>query len=105
MKDPRALANTLIRLQKAESRLADYVSHFPGIFFTQRPDMTFSYLSKGIKVVFPLDHHELSRNGGLFLDKILEQDREHFEHEIKRYASTNETFSFTYRIVSSQMIE
>ena len=25
MKDPRALANTLIRLQKAESRLADYV--------------------------------------------------------------------------------
>lgn len=101
MKDPRALANTLIRLQKAESRLADYVSHFPGIFFTQRPDMTFSYLSKGIKVVFPLDHHELSRNGGLFLDKILEQDREHFEHEIKRYASTNETFSFTYRIVSS----
>ena len=63
--------------------------------------MTFSYLSKGIKVVFPLDHHELSRNGGLFLEKILEQDREHFEHEIKRYASSNETFSFTYRIVSS----
>lgn len=101
MKDPRALANTLIRLQKAESRLADYISHFPGIFFTQRPDMSFSYLSKGIKVVFPLDHHELSRNGGLFLEKILEQDREHFEHEIKRYASSNETFSFTYRIVSS----
>ena len=40
MKDPRALANTLIRLQKAESRLSDYVSNFPGIFFTQRPDMT-----------------------------------------------------------------
>ena len=44
MNDPRALANTLIRLQKAESRLSDYVSNFPGIFFTQRTDMTFSYL-------------------------------------------------------------
>ena len=101
MKNPRALANTLIRLQKAESRLTDYISHFPGIFFTQRSDMTFSYLSNGIKSIFPLDHHELSRNGGLFLDKILEQDREHFEHEIKRYSSSHETFSFTYRIVSS----
>ena len=49
MNDPRALANTLIRLQKAESRLADYISNFPGIFFTQRPDMTFSYLSRGIQ--------------------------------------------------------
>ena len=49
MNDPRALANTLIRLQKAESRLSDYISNFPGIFFTQRPDMTFSYLSRGIQ--------------------------------------------------------
>ena len=32
MKDPRAIANTLIRLQKAESRLSDYISNFPGIF-------------------------------------------------------------------------
>ena len=88
MKDPRALANTLIRLQKAESRLADYISHFPGIFFTQRPDLTFSYLSRGIKTIFPLDHIELGRNSGLFLDKILVQDREHFQHEIKRYSTT-----------------
>ena len=54
MNDPRALANTLIRLQKAESRLSDYISNFPGIFFTQRPDMTFSYLSRGIKKIFPM---------------------------------------------------
>jgi len=101
MKDPRALANTLIRLQKAESRLADYISHFPGIFFTQRTDLTFSYLSRGIRDVFPLDHQELSRNSGLFLEKILLQDREHFQHEIKRNSVKCETFSFTYRIVSS----
>ena len=82
MNDPRALANTLIRLQKAESRLSDYVSNFPGIFFTQRTDMTFSYLSLGIKRLFPSEHTEFSRNGGLFLSKIFEKDREHFLNEL-----------------------
>ena len=53
MNDPRALANTLIRLQKAESRLSDYISNFPGIFFTQRPDMTFSYLISWNQKVIP----------------------------------------------------
>ena len=53
MQNPKAIASTLVRLQKAESRLADYTSNFPGIFFTQRPDMTFSYLSKGIRKLFP----------------------------------------------------
>ena len=98
MNDPRALANTLIRLQKAESRLSDYVSNFPGIFFTQRPDMTFSYLSRGIKNLFPTEHAELSRNGGLFLSKIFEKDREHFHKELNTNGKKPETFSFTYRI-------
>lgn len=98
MNDPRALANTLIRLQKAESRLSDYISNFPGIFFTQRPDMTFSYLSRGIKRIFPTEHSELARNGGLFLSKIFEKDREHFHKELNTNGKNPETFSFTYRI-------
>ena len=101
MNDPRALANTLIRLQKAESRLSDYISNFPGIFFTQRPDMTFSYLSRGIKKLFPDEHKELARNGGLFLNKIYEKDREHFHKELQNNSKNNETFSFTYRITTS----
>ena len=98
MKDPRALANTLIRLQKAESRLSDYVSNFPGIFFTQRSDMTFTYLSRGIRRLFPTEHEEFSRNGGLFLNKIVEQDREHFQHKLNANSKRKETFSLTYRI-------
>ena len=98
MKDPRALANTLIRLQKAESRLSDYVSNFPGIFFTQRPDLTFSYLSKGIQKLFPLDFKEMHRNGGLFLEKISEQDRDYFQRELKAHENIKETFSLSYRV-------
>ncbi len=98
MNDPRALANTLIRLQKAESRLSDYVSNFPGIFFTQRTDMTFSYLSRGIRKMFPHEYGEFSRNSGLFLNKIFEKDREHFLNEMNANSKSRETFSFTYRI-------
>jgi len=98
MGDPRALANTLIRLQKAESRLSDYISNFPGIFFTQRPDMTFSYLSRGINKFFPSEHKELARDSGLFLSKIFEKDREHFLKELNSNGKKAETFSFTYRI-------
>ena len=98
MKDPRAIANTLIRLQKAESRLSDYISNFPGIFFTQRPDFTFSYLSQGAQKLFPLDFQELYRNGGLFLEKITGQDKEYFQREIKSHGKIKDTFSMTYRI-------
>lgn len=98
MNDPRALANTLIRLQKAESRLSDYVSNFPGIFFTQRTDMTFSYLSRGIRRMFPNEYGEFSRNSGLFLNKIFEKDREHFLNALNANSKSAETFSFSYRI-------
>ena len=99
MQNPKAIASTLVRLQKAESRLADYTSNFPGIFFTQRPDMTFSYLSKGIRKLFPEQYKEFSRNGGLFLSMILEQDREHYINETSSPKSRQQTFSFTYRVV------
>ena len=98
MKDPRALASTLIRLQKAESRLSDYISNFPGIFFTQRADLTFSYLSRGIQKLFPQEYREFSRNGGLFIGKVFEQDREHFHHMLSSNCKRSETFSFSYRI-------
>ena len=98
MKDPRALANTLIRLQKAVGRHSDYFSNFPGIFFTQRTDLTFSYLSNGISKLFPTEYREFYRNGGLFLSKIFEQDREHFQYELNSNAQRAETFSLTYRI-------
>lgn len=98
MNNTQALASTLIRLQKAESRLSDYVSNFPGIFFTQRTDCTFSYLSKGIKKLFPLEHTEFFRNSGLFKDKIIEIDRDHFDKELQSNWRKKETFSFSYRL-------
>tara|TARA_Y100000589_G_scaffold296319_1_gene303385 strand:- start:855 stop:1973 length:1119 start_codon:yes stop_codon:yes gene_type:complete len=60
--------------------------------------MTFSYLSNGIKRLFPEEHKEFSRNGGLFLNKIFEKDREHFLNKLSANSGGHETFSFSYRI-------
>ena len=98
MNNPKAIANTLIRLQKAESRLNDYVRNFPGIFFTQRVDLTFSYLSNGIRKFFPTEFANFSRNGNLYLEKIVEKDREYFQSELKNNSVSKMTFSLKYRI-------
>ena len=96
--DPRTFSAMFLRLQKAEARLADYLINFPGIFFTQRPDLSFSYLSKGIRKLFPNDHEGFLRNGGLFLSFIFEQDREHFHKQLAENGNKTETFSFIYRV-------
>ena len=96
--DPRAFSTMFLRLQKAEARLADYLMHFPGIFFTQRPDLSFSYLSKGIRKMFPNDYEGFLRNGGLFQGFIFEKDREHFHKQLSENSGKTETFSFTYRV-------
>ena len=44
--------------------------------------MTFSYLSRGIQKLFHKEHTELSRDGGLFVSRVFEKDREHF-HKVE----------------------
>ena len=56
LKNPKAIASTMIRLQKAENRLDSYLNNFPGIFFSQRLDLSFSYLSDGIRKLYPEDY-------------------------------------------------
>ena len=55
--------------------------------------MTFSYLSRGIKKLFPREHAELARDGGLFLSKIFEKDREHFHKELNTNGKIPETLA------------
>ncbi|MBG31409.1 MAG: ATP-binding protein [Opitutae bacterium] len=96
--NPEVFGRMFLRLQTAEARLADYISNFPGIFFTQRPDLSFSYLSKGIRNLFPNDWEGFAKNSGLFLSFIYEQDREYFHQQLFEKQSQGETFSLNYRV-------
>ncbi|MBO93373.1 MAG: ATP-binding protein [Opitutales bacterium] len=95
---PQVFGQMFLRLHAAEGRLADYISNFPGIFFTQRSDLSFSYLSKGIRNLFPNEWKGFYKNSGLFLSFIFEQDREHFHQQLAQKQGRGETFTLNYRV-------
>ena len=105
LKNPKAVANTMIRLQKAENRLDSYLNNFPGIFFSQRLDLSFSYLSDGIRKLYPEDYKSLNLNGSMYLDKIVEQDREYFRSEVSRNSKFPQTFTLNYRLRLDQSMQ
>lgn len=87
-----------LRLRSAEERLRTYTHHFPGILFFQRTDLSFSYIAPGLQEALGVDVKPLMRNGGRFLDLILEADRSKFLADLERNTISGETFSITYRI-------
>ena len=83
MKNPKSIASTLIRLQKAENRLDSYLNNFP-VFFSQRIDLSFSFLSRGIRKIYPEEYKFFSLNGSVYLEKIVEQDKEYFQKSFQK---------------------
>lgn len=88
----------LLRLRQAESRLQHYVEHFPGIFYSQRPDFSFSYLAPGFEELFGICPLPYERRGSVFHNLILESDRENIAHEIERLTPQGKTFELVYRV-------
>ncbi len=91
----RAMA---LRALNAEERLETYMENFPGTFFSQRPDLSFSYLGHGAEELLSHSPDELYKKSGLFLNLIDNEDRERFIDTLKNNASTPNRFSQSYRI-------
>jgi signal transduction histidine kinase len=93
-----SFAQLFLRLQTAESRLNTYMHHFPGIFFSQRPDLSFTYIGPRLNELLSIDSNKLARSGGEYLKLILEKDRELFLSKIERHSLSPKTFSLNYRL-------
>lgn len=91
-------AALFLRLRQAESRLRSYMRHLPGIFFVQRPDFSFSYISPAIERRLGVERRQLERHGSRFLELLVEADREDFQSELQRLSPSGETFSLNYRV-------
>jgi hypothetical protein len=87
-----------LRLRTAESRLNNYLHNFPGIFFSQRPDLSFSYIGPGLADKLSMDVRPLLRNGSRFLDLVLPADRSAFLADLDRFSIRGDSFSVTYRV-------
>jgi signal transduction histidine kinase len=96
--DPGTVGQLFLRLRTAESRLNNYLHNFPGIFFSQRPDFSFSYIGPGLSELLGIDQRPLLRNGNKFLELILDADQPQFLKEIEQSSISSESISITYRV-------
>ena len=92
------LRSMALRALNAEERLETYIENFPGTFFSQRPDLSFSYLGNGAADLLSHSPEQLYNNSGVFLNLIDNGDRERFIDTLRNNASTPTRFSQSYRL-------
>jgi signal transduction histidine kinase len=95
---PRIITEMFLRLQTAESQLENYLQNFPGLFFNQRPDLSFSFLGPQAANFLGTNETLLHKTGSLFLKLIHELDRDFFLQRLEQEQTNSKSFSFTYRI-------
>jgi signal transduction histidine kinase len=87
-----------LRALNAEARMETYMANFPGIFFSQRPDLSFSYIGQGVTELLSHNPDHFYKNSGMFLNMIDPEDRERFIDTLRNNASTPNRFSQSFRI-------
>lgn len=95
---PEVVARLFLRLQQSESRLNNYMQNFPGYFFCQRPDLSFTSIDPKFEEVIHQPVKTWLKNGGAFLESIYDKDRNFFLNELDRNSRRAKTFSLSYRI-------
>ena len=96
--DPTRISQLFLRLQRAESRLESYMQHFPGVFFYQRSDFSFQYISPNFERLLGFQPDRLLRSGSQFLGMIYDQDRDFFVSELRKHSSGKKSFTLQYRM-------
>ena len=91
------VAQLFLRLQMSESRLNNYVDNFPGFFFCQRPDLSFTHIADNFSDLINHSTDTWFRQGGTFLEAIDANDRNFFINELDKNARRAKTFSLSYR--------
>ncbi len=86
------------RLRLAESRLNYYLGNFPGMFFFQKPDLCFDYLSSNVPEKLSSDGTSLEKH---FFDLIVDEDKQPFLNHLKECVTSKNTVSFGYRLKTS----
>jgi PAS domain S-box-containing protein len=98
LEDPSKISQLFLRLQRVESRLDSYMKHFPGVFFFQRIDFSFQYVSPNFERLLQFPPDRLLRSGSQFLAMIYDQDRDFFVRELRKNADRREAFTLQFRV-------
>ncbi|MBK8477754.1 MAG: PAS domain-containing protein [Opitutaceae bacterium] len=94
---PDTFAQLFLRHCQLESRMQNYLVNFPGVVFSQRSDLSFSYLGPRAEELTGIPPALLSKDGHAFEQLIHESDREAYAKESTAH-SAGRAFALTYRI-------
>ena len=94
---PDTVAQLFLRHCLLESRMQNYLLNFPGVVFSRRSDLSFSYLGPRAEELTGLSPALLSKDGHAFEELIHESDREAYAKESAAHG-TGRAFALTYRI-------
>ncbi len=98
---PESFAQLFLRHCLLESRLQNYLVNFPGVVFSRRSDLSFSYLGPRVEELTGLPASLLNKDGHAYEDLIHEADREAYAKESAAHAA-GRNFALTYRIQHSR---
>jgi len=96
--DPTLISQLFLKLQRTEARLESYMQHFPGVFFYQRSDFSFQYISPNFERLLGFEPGRLLRSGSQFLGMIYDQDRDFFVNELHKRSIGKKSFTMQYRM-------
>ncbi len=87
-----------IRMLRAEARLHNLISHWPGIIFSQRPDFTFSFVSPRIEEYSGIPLSLWKVKGSCFWEVVHEGDIEIVQRQLKNAMESAEGSICGFRI-------
>lgn len=91
-----------VRLKRAEEQLANLMTRWPGVIFSQRPDLSFQFVSNRIVEWTGICVADWQRNPRCFRAVIHEGDEGELQQQLKRSSTTAGGSSATFRIRHTQ---
>lgn len=93
-----ARREVFVRMLRAEARLHNLITHWPGVVFSQRADFSFSFVSPKIEELTGVSAAEWQRSPTRFWDVVHEGDTEELRQRARQTARTLRGAAGTYRI-------
>ena len=99
---PSANSQLLARLVRAESQLQKLMHRWPGVIFSQRPDMSYHFISAQAEALTGVSVAEWQKLPERFWQVVHEADVAVVEQQLKRIQQSGKGIICTYRIRHSQ---
>ncbi|MBE0539873.1 MAG: PAS domain-containing protein [Verrucomicrobia bacterium] len=91
-----------VRLKRAEEQLMNLMARWPGVIFSQRPDLSLQFVSERIVEWTGIPVADWQRNPGCLHQVIHEADEAELQQLLKRCATTVGSHTGTFRIRHTQ---